>query len=167
MRIKFVEHKNLPGKELQEIVRIKSRAWPYSQEEQLKWIKNNIKENDVHVLLCGPEDKIIAYANLINIYVKINDHDYSALGIGNVCAYEKGKGDGKRLMQFVNEFLLQNDKIGFLFCTEKLINFYRWNQWVLIQKAKTVFAFNNELVETMVFNWNEGLRRVEYKGLAF
>ena len=162
-----MEHKNITEKELQEIIQIKSIVWPYSEKEQLEWIKNNINENDVHVLLTSPEDRIIAYANLINIYVRINNQDHFALGIGNVCAYEKGKGYGKVLLQFVNEFLLQNHKIGLLFCSKKLIKFYRLNRWILIEKNKIILAFNNELVETMVFNLKEDLARMEYNGLAF
>lgn len=167
MRIKFVVHKNLTSKELQDIIQIKSISWPYSKEKQLKWIERNINENDVHVLLFSKENKLIAYANLINIDLTINNQNNLALGVGNVCAYEKGEGFGKLLMHFINEFLLQNHKIGLLFCNKRLINFYLLNQWVLIDQNKIVLSFKNEIVETMIFNCNEGLESMEYSGLAF
>jgi hypothetical protein len=167
VKIKFIVHKNVTKIELEEIIQIKTIAWPYSFEKQLKWIKNNIKESDVHVLLYDIQGEIIAYANLINIGVKINHLDFSAFGIGNVCTKEKGKGYGKVLMNFINHYLLQKNKIGLLFCTPKLIHFYELNQWELIAKNKIHLPSNYAFVKSMMFNWNHDLESIEYRGLAF
>lgn len=76
--IKLIVHENIAQDELNEVIRIKSTQWNYSYEEQMQWIKNNIKDTDIHVLLYFNE-KSVAYLNLIDIDVIVSNISKKAL----------------------------------------------------------------------------------------
>ena len=99
--IKLIVHKEITEDELNEVSRIKSAQWHYSYEEQLQWIKKNIKDTDIHVLL-SLDGRNIAYLNLIDIELFVEGVAVKGFGIGNVCAIQKGKGFGFVLMKEVN-----------------------------------------------------------------
>ena len=55
----LIPHKEVTSKQLEEIIKIKSKAWPYSFEKQLEWINTNLKETDIHVLLSLNETMLL------------------------------------------------------------------------------------------------------------
>ena len=133
--IKIIKHSEITKEFLDKIIIVKNAAWPYSNEEQEQWIKENINELDIHTLLLE-NGKPLAYINLIKIHFSIDARPVSGFGIGNVCALEKGKGWGKYILKGVNQFLDINNQIGVLFCKEVLVEFYLKNDWVLVEKEK-------------------------------
>lgn len=166
MKTKYIFHKDITENELLEVIKLKSIAWPYSLENQLQWIKGNIKDDDVHVLLLDENNTVKAYLNMIAIVFKINGKINSGFGIGNVCALEKGKGWGKQLIKFTNTYLKNNNKIGLLFCKSQLVKFYSDNNWKLVRNEKLICPFKNE-VQTMVYNSPEDFKQLEYLGKLF
>jgi hypothetical protein len=126
--VKAIKNSNISQEELTDICKIKSAFGDYSFESQVKWINENIKSNDMHFLVYE-NNKLIAYANLIEEFLEINQKEVSILGLGNVCTFEKGQGKGKLLMEKINEYLLANKKIGLLFCKPALVSFYSKNNW--------------------------------------
>ncbi len=165
-KLKLIKHKNLTNKWLDEIIQVKSIAWPYSYEKQLEWINSNLKDTDIHVLLYL-DKSLVAYLNLIEIEFIIDGNLKNGYGIGNVCALEKRKGWGKKLIAKTNTYLTQNDKIGVLFCKDSLANFYIQQNWTVIEKPKLTLAFNNKLIETMIFNCNYEFSHLEYLSNSF
>lgn len=127
--IKYIENQHVDLSLLNDIIEIKSVAWPYSYEAQLKWISKHLTDNDLHALLYE-EDNLIAYMNLINIDLHFNGVLHKALGIGNVCSKEQGKGYGNLLMLKINTFLENNNKRGVLLCKDSLVNFYKKSNWI-------------------------------------
>lgn len=90
MELEVIKHKDILFKDLRRAIDVKSVAWPFPFESQVKWIVDNIDDNDEHVFLKeGSQD--LAYMNLVSIAFTANDTDYMAYGIGNVCSAEKGK----------------------------------------------------------------------------
>lgn len=162
----LISHKDVTGQQLEEIIKIKSKAWRYSLSSQLEWINTNLKDTDIHVLL-SLDENMIAYLNLIGIEIKIEGNSRGCYGIGNVCASEKGKGWGKEIMTHTNLFLMQKKKIGLLFCRDSLVNFYRLNNWELLKKNKLTLSFDNESIETMIFNCDFNFQQLEYLGRSF
>ena len=165
-KIDLIPHKDIADEQLKEIIFIKSTAWPHSFDKQVSWIFANIKESDIHVLLSLNEKKI-AYLNLVKIGLSIDNRFIEGYGIGNVCSTERGKGWGRELMTQTNTYLIQNNKTGLLFCKETLVNFYNLNNWILIAKEKLKLSFNNDSVETMIFNCKYKFHRLEYFGKSF
>lgn len=162
----LVPHKDLSQKNLDEIINIKSLAWPYSYQKQLEWINSNLKDTDIHVLLYL-DKSLVAYLNLIEIEFTIDGILKNGYGIGNVCAKEKGKGFGKEIIMQTNTYLSQLDTICLLFCKDRLVNFYLQNNWTVIDKEKLILAFNNEFIETMIFNCKYDFSHLEFVSNSF
>ncbi|HEY5368237.1 MAG TPA: hypothetical protein VIJ75_04530 [Hanamia sp.] len=162
----LIPNKEVTSQQLNEIIKIKSKSWPYSFDKQLEWINSNLKKNDIHVLLSF-DKQIIAYLNLIEIEFSIDGYLKNGYGLGNVCSSEKGKGWGKIIMTQINLILKEKNKIGLLFCKKSLVAFYSINNWLLIERKKVTLSFNNESIETMIFNWNGIFQHLEFLGIPF
>lgn len=162
----FIDHKQLSQTILDEIIGVKSVAWPYSYQEQYQWIKNNLKDSDIHVLLYS-DKKLIAYLNLVEIDVQFDSVNYKGFGIGNVCAAEKGKGWGKVLIDMVNNYLMDCDAVGLLFCKEPLVKFYTNCEWRIIEKNNILIPNLNPEVFTFVYNAPQNFKQIKYQGTTF
>ncbi|WP_423128023.1 GNAT family N-acetyltransferase [Gaoshiqia sp. Z1-71] len=165
-KIKAIPHKELTCEILDEIIWVKSSVWPYPSDEQKKWIKNNIKDDDIHFLLYNAS-KAVAYLNLIDIEIEVDNQKEKAFGIGNVCAIEKGKGYGKELMKQVNQFIIKSEKTGLLFCKNNLTPFYQKYGWKLINKNLLVLSLDIQNIETMALIKTDNISSLKYKGNAF
>lgn len=165
MEFKFIKHTDISTETLFEIVSIKSKQWNYTNEQHLKWIIDNIQPNDIHVLM-SIENKNLAYMNLVQIEVVINNIKLPFLGIGNVCAIEKGKGYGRNLMNGVNEFLEINNFNAILLCKDELVNFYTNFNWKLV-KRETIINSNYLETNLMTFNLNQKIESLRYVGRNF
>lgn len=159
--LKLIPHKEVIQNDLDEIIQVKSIAWSYCYKKQLEWINSNLNDLDIHVLLYW-DGELVAYLNFIDIELIIDGIPKQAYGIGNVCAKVKNKGFGKELIASVNSFLVENNKIGLLFCKNLLVDFYVYNNWVAIEKKKLTIAFDNRLTETMIFNCNYEFSNLMY-----
>lgn len=164
--IKAILHKELTRSLLDKIIMVKTAAWPYPYEEQKKWIDNNIKGSDIHFLLLK-ENKAIAYLNLIDIEVDIDNCRKKAFGVGNVCAIEKGKGYGNELMKLTNEYIIEKKRVGLLFCKSELVDFYKKFSWIQLGNSKLVLTFDNNNIETMIYNFNHSINKLQYNGKSF
>ena len=71
MYFKFRLQSELSNKELDAIINLKKNHWDYSYMEHFNWIKNNIKSDDIHVLMFEDE-LLVAYLNLINAKVGLS-----------------------------------------------------------------------------------------------
>lgn len=162
----LIPHKDVNRQQIEEIIEIKSKAWPYSFNSQLEWITTNLKDSDIHVLLLL-KGSVVAYLNLVEIEIKIDGTSQKCYGLGNVCASEKGKGWGKEIMTQTNSFIKLRNKIGLLFCKKSLINFYKLNNWELVEKRKLLLLFDNESIETMIFNSGSEYNQLEFLGTQF
>lgn len=161
LEIKIIKHENIQYSQLEDICKIKSIFGNYTLESQLNWIENNVKANDIHFLIYD-NNKLIAYTNLIEETLLINNEKINILGIGNVCVNEKGKSKGSLLMKNVNKFLSNNDKIGLLFCKKNLISFYEKTDWILIEPNYS------EEICWMIFNYDLAKKEaISYDGRLF
>lgn len=162
----LVEHNQVTTELLKKIITIKSAAWTYSYEAQLDWINRNLKDSDIHVLLLLDKNPV-AYLNLIQIELKLDSITHEGFGIGNVCAVEKGKGWGKWLLRAVNEYIINNNKIGLLFCKNELIKFYSEIGWELVSSNNVFFTQVDSKWNTFVFNTPKRYTKLYYIGRSF
>lgn len=149
LTIKYINHKDITDEFLNKIVLIKGQHWEYSIKDQLKWISQNINSNDKHLMIFNKEDTLIAYMNMVNVKIDIENINYDALGIGNVCVDNNNirKNMGKLLMSACDSYLSDVNKTGVLLCKGKLNAFYIKAGWIeyknkLIIKKK---IFNNNV----------------------
>lgn len=150
VEVKTIKHSKITDLQLKDICKIKSAFGNYSYESQLKWIHDNIKSEDIHFLIYD-NLKLIAYANLIEEYLTVNNEKINILGLGNVCVDEKGKDKGTLLMTNINQYLLNNKRTGLLFCKQNLVPFYIKNGWSLLEpnysKEVCWMIFNDEFFQ--------------------
>jgi len=161
-----VQHSDLSESILEEIIHIKSISWPYCYESQIKWMESNLKNIDLHFLLIV-NNRIISYLNLIDIKININNNIINGYGVGNVCTIEKGKGYGNLLMEQTNRYISQKKRVGLLFCKKELVCFYKKFSWIQLEKNKLALAFDNNNIETMIYNLPKIVYSLHYNGNYF
>lgn len=164
--IKYFTHSSLTEELLDLIIIVKSVAWRFSYDSQRSWITENIKNDDVHVLLFE-DDVPLAYMNLVKIDIQLDSKSNSGYGIGNVCAVQKGKGWGKVLLLSVNDYLKCNNHIGLLFCKEALVKYYSNSNWILIENEKLNMKNISEDVKCMMYSENFFFKTLKFSGKLF
>lgn len=148
-----VQHNSISNDLLNEVIRIKSVAWDFPVDSQIKWIEENLKETDLHILLkVGGE--FVAYLNLIDVSLFVDDVPIKAWGVGNVCAKIKGKGYGQLLMRKTNDLILENERIGLLFCKKELDRFYSSCSWIKPIEGSVIIPHLKERLGTQVMMLN-------------
>jgi len=158
---KIIIHNNIQLKELKKICKIKSVFGNFTEESQLNWIENNIKDSDIHFLVYK-NSTLVGYANLVRENININNIDYNILGLGNVCTSEHKKGYGSILMKKINLYLINQNEIALLFCKEKLLNFYAKYDWKIIQPDFT------RDIKWMIYNYDLAkMKTINYQGQLF
>lgn len=130
-QLTIIPHKALDAANLNQIIRIKSCAWPYSYEDQLDWIDMHLSPSDLHVFY-HVGDQPVAYLNLIDTTVWLDDKQVAVYGVGNVCVIHKGQGQGLALMKLVTDFIHTGHRLGMLFCKKPLISFYEKAGWSVL-----------------------------------
>lgn len=164
INIKIVKHNDLLKNQIDKIIALKNIFWKYTYESQIAWLKNNLQSNDLHLMLFEDEN-LVAYLNLVNIKLLLNDVTYTAFGVGNVCTAKSGKGYGRKLMNELNKYILEYNSIGALFCQQDLAFFYKKFNW---QKMEShICHIENQTVSMMIFNYNLPIVKVKYDGKLF
>ena len=164
-KIKLIPHKDILESELNEVISLKSKQWSFGINEQKKWIEENLKNTDLHVIL-KENDIGVGYLNLIDINLYVNGIKVKGFGVGNVCAVEKGKGYGFKIFSEANKIISEFDRIGLLFCKKPLLKYYKNLNW--IELSDDQFKMNTEDVHTLVFNINVTHNlKIDYDGVLF
>lgn len=164
LSIDFIKHKDISQEFLAAIAGLKAIRWHYPIAQQLDWMAANIEPEDWHLLLKS-NGALVAYMNLVQVQPVIDGAPVTALGIGNVCTRESGKGYGNHLMEAVNRFLQEQQLYGMLFCKDHLIPYYKKFDWILIRKENC----NPEIrqVNTLLYNIGTEGSTLSYKGRMF
>jgi predicted N-acetyltransferase YhbS len=134
LEIEIRETKDLSEQQIVEINGLKQQHWKYSEAEHMRWFRENIKQDDKHVLL-REGGELAAYLNLVNVDVKISGKTIKMLGIGNVCVSvtKEGSGMGAVLMAVTNSYLKRKKLCGILFCRDKVVGFYIRAGWEKVE----------------------------------
>ena len=151
MELQLIKHKDILFRDLLRVVDIKSISWPYPVESQLKWIIDNVCEDDIHVLLRDKETDI-AYLSLSQVSALIDGQQTAFSGVGCVCSRYHGRGAGETLIKKANNYLISCKKKGLLFCKDNLIDFYKKYDWILLPNDRVIFDSPHLDVFTMVYN---------------
>ena len=151
--------------DLDEVIIIKSKQWLYSYREQLEWMAQNLKDTDMHVIL-RKDEKDVAYLNLIDLNIFVDNKIVSCWGIGNVCAVERGKGFGYEIMKEINKYINNSVRMGLLYCKPKLLNFYSNLNWIELSRNNHIKV--SEELKAMVLNLELSKNTIlEYDGQIF
>jgi predicted N-acetyltransferase YhbS len=139
-------------------------------EAQLEWIKNNINQNDYHMMLFDNENVLIGYINFVQRKVLLDvGEQIKVLGIGNVCVArtKQGEGIGKVMMKECNAFLEKNQIPGILLCKDLLVSFYDNLEWELVEKKKCAANLVSLNCNFMTKNLHADYETIDLIGAAF
>jgi predicted GNAT family N-acyltransferase len=143
--LKVISNRNITQELLCKIFEIKSIAWNYPFEEQLKWVSNNLNDDDLHVLLQDELGEFFAYLNLVSIKLSFKEKEINAFGVGNVCSKIRNKGYGVELIANTNLYLKEINKTGILFCKKELSEFYSKLSWKVVKIEKNIYEMSYNL----------------------
>lgn len=166
MELEIIKHRDILFREILRAIAVKSVAWPHPLESQVKWIVDNIGDNDEHIFLIeGSQD--LAYMNLVPITFMANNTEFMAYGIGNVCTAIKGKGYGGELMRQVNDYLRKKRHCGLLFCKDALVPFYKLYNWKEVNHQACKEPILSANIHVMTYLAPEQIFSFQYQGKAF
>lgn len=156
MNWRLVKHKELSKEELLNIAYLKDQHWPYGIESQIKWMKENIAPDDLHLMgyLSNDDTVLIAYITLSDIEVTIDDQCTKCIGIGGVCIDKEHMhlGIGKQLVNKASDYISESGKQGVLLCKDKLVPFYEKCHWNKAEFQKAIIANKNYNDKIMLFS---------------
>lgn len=165
MKLEIIKHNDILFRDLLRAIAMKSIAWPHPLESQVRWIVDNMHEDDEHVFL-RDVDKDIAYMTLSPVVGVMNGLPVSFMGVGCVCSANPGTGGGKLLIININKYLTDNNQRGLLFCKENLVGFYSKYNWKVIPPERVCFKEPHEGVFTMSYNVDD-IQKLDYTDRFF
>lgn len=146
--------KNLKKKDIYEICKLKNSFWKYGINENLKWFKKNVKNNDLNILI-KKNNKIIGYTLLRKRKLKVDNKTkyYLYLDTIIISKSERKKNFGDILIRFNNLIIEQYNCIGILICERGNIGFYKKFGWNVIPKNKCKFI-NKDIrnLKSLIYN---------------
>lgn len=154
-----VFEKNLDVIKRKEIIELKQNYWKYSFDSQIKWMRENLSDNDKHIL-SYKDDCLVAYLDLVDIKLRCDNNTFEALGMGNVCVHPNvsHKGYGVDIVKYANSIILENSKVGVLLCHDELVEFYKKCGWIQIPRyieitiADSYYDMNLMLINNRVID---------------
>ena len=158
----LLKNEDLTEDRIEDIISLKQEHWPYPMESQKEWMKKNHQKGDLHLLLYE-SGKPIAYLDMVQVRIKMDEVEKSVLGIGNVCvskAYQ-GKGIGKECVLAANKEIVDRGEEGILLCRLPLVQFYTKCGWSLIKAEKVMIQDKDFKDCVMILNGQQ----VEVKNL--
>ena len=158
--VQFIRNGEADEAIINRVIALKQVAWPYSDESQIIWLRNNLSSEDIHVILKQGE-KDVAYLNLCEVYGEINGIHTKIRGVGNVCAVIKGMGYGSNLFVELNDYLKRNNEIGMLFCHARVDHFYAKCGWTLMDRR--VFDIHGITPDVHIFSFNMPVQIFSFK----
>lgn len=153
IKIKFIKHKDLKLIDLNKIVKFKKTFWKFKILSQKKFLEKNSMPEDIHLLLFRDKE-LVGYTFLNFRKINIRNKKIIAIVVDNVLVKKKLRGKlGVKLIKIINRKIKKLKKIGILICNKKLVNFYKFFKWEIIEKKK-IITFPRTSLNIMVFNYN-------------
>ena len=149
--------KKLKKKQIIEICKLKNIEWKYGFTSQKSWFDKYIKPNDLHNMLII-DKKINAYTCLRKRSYQNQKKTFRYLLFDTLIVKNsmRKKGYGKLIMKFNNKIILKKRLPSFLVCRKKTANFYKKNDWKLVNNKKFKIIDNKYPNQYgMIFNETE------------
>ena len=144
LQLIITKKKKINKKILKKIILLKSEHYQFSIESQKKWFYENIKSNDLHILIFLKKD-LIGYNVLRDISIKTQKKKAKYILFDTLIVKKNFRGNGysRYIMNASMEILSNFKKKSFLFCEKLMIPFYENYGWKTVNKNKALKIFNN------------------------
>tara|TARA_B100000780_G_C21107045_1_gene447112 strand:- start:1084 stop:1638 length:555 start_codon:yes stop_codon:yes gene_type:complete len=153
--LKSIISDKLTNKEIKEICLLKDKQWKFGIKSQLKWFKNNIKKYDLHNFFYI-KSKLVGYTLLRKRTFEIKNFNkktkYLLFDTLVLDKKYRGMNFSNLLMSFNNMIIEQSGFFSFLICEDKLVNFYKKNNWKKLNKNFFKIIDYPFPVNGMIFN---------------
>jgi len=147
----------LNKKEITQINKLKDTQWRFGLKSQLEWFKKNIRKDDIHNLLYI-KSKLIGYTLLRRRCYNTNNQFKKKYILFDTLIIHKNYRKKKLsdLMMFFNNTIIKETGLfSFLICKNDLINFYKKNNWIKLDKKKIKILDHQFSTNGMIFNINK------------
>ena len=150
---KIVKHTDLSIDDLHSIAVLKNQHWPYGIDSQIRWTKENVFDEDFHLMGMNEDYRLVAYITISRLSVVIDGVSNEVLGIGGVCIDKEFEhhGYGKKMVNEANSFIQCQSLMGLLLCKENLVAFYKKCGWLDIEFECALVAGNAFSHKIMAF----------------
>ena len=153
--LKSIISKKLIKKEIKEICLLKDQHWKFGLNSQLRWFENNVKKKDINNLLYI-KSKLIGYTLLRKRSCKIDNLEKKTnYLLFDTLIIDKNFRNIKLsnlLMNFNNFIIKDTGLFSFLVCENKLVDFYKKNEWKKLNRKIFDIANSPSDFNGMVFN---------------
>ncbi len=163
--LKSIVSNKLTNNEIKQICLLKEKQWKFGKKSQLKYFKKNIKKFDLHSLFYI-KSKLVGYTLLRKRTYKTenlkkNTH-YLLFDTLVIDKKYRGMKLSDLLMSFNNTIIKQSGFSSFLICSNKLVSFYKKNNWTKLNKKD--FSVMDHLFSSngMVFNKKKSKKKIFY-----
>ncbi len=163
--LKSIVSSKLSRSEIKEICLLKNKQWKFGLKSQLKWFENNVKKFDFHNLFYI-KSKLVGYTLLRKRTCKIEnfkkDVHYLLFDTLVIDKRYRGLKLSDLLMSFNNITIKKSGFFSFLICSNKLVGFYKKNNWTKL-KNKDFGLENHPFVSNgMIFNKKKVKKKIYY-----
>ena len=159
---KSVISEKLTNNEIRQICLLKDKQWKFGLRSQLKWYKNNIKKFDLHNLFYI-KSKLVGYTLLRKRTCQIKNLKkniyYLLFDTMVIDTKYRGMKFSDLLMTFNNSIIKQSGFFAFLICKNELVNFYKKNNWIKLNKKFFQVADHQFSTNGMVLNKKKDINR--------
>ena len=163
--LKSITTSKLSNNEIKQICLLKDSQWKFGINSQFKWFKNNVKKFDLHNLFYI-KSKLVGYTLLRKRTCKIknlkNNNHYLLFDTLVIDKKFRGMKFSNLLMSFNNEIIKLSGFSSFLICRNKLIDFYKKNNWNKLNKKSFSVEDHQFSSNGMIFNKKEFKRKIFY-----
>ncbi len=153
-KIESIRTKNLTKNQIKQICILKKFNWNFSLKNQLRWFVNNVNPMDIHVCVIYKK-KIIGYT-VLRLQKSLAKKKLKFYIIDTVILSPKFRKRkiSNDLMNFNNRLLNKHKRPGVLYCSSKMIKFYRKFSWKKLNNKKADLIKSTKRLSCMVYNDN-------------
>lgn len=152
--IEIVETRDLPVNKIKKINSLKNQHWKHSEIDHMRWFEDNMRKDDLHLIIWENDYRPIAYLNIVHIDATINTTHNRMMGIGNVCVDRQMRnlGIGSILMASANMAIKKKRSCGLLLCHDRLTDFYEANGWMVMNLKRLEVAGKKFTLKLMAYD---------------
>jgi len=128
-------------------------VWKYGLKSQFTWFNKYIKKKDLHVMMFI-KSNLIGYINLQNrtFYQGKYKNKYFYFNTLIINKKFRKKKYSTALMKFNKKILLKKNKISFLICKKKHIEYYKKFGWKLMHNKEFIIKDSKFTQYGMIYN---------------
>lgn len=155
--IKVLKLKDLKKKTISQIHSLKNTHWKSNIKSQQKWFKENIKKDDLHIVLL--KEKIIGYnllrkrsLDILNLKnKKLKKHTYYYFDTLIVDQKYRNLKYGLKILNECKKIYKKKKIPLILMCKKRVINFYKKSGWKILDKKIVSFRDHNFTTNVMIY----------------